>query len=362
VGDFALARYLSDGQLDETFGNAGLVITDVGGALDEIYDLALQRDGRIVAVGRQFYPEAFQKGALVRYARDGTLDPTFGTGGKVSFEWGSNFDEPRTLAIGWDNKIVVAGVRGGSDDIAIARFESDGSLDITFGRAGTVVTDFGATDRANAISLREDGKIRLAGQSGNFFLLARFNNDGSLDPEFGLDGKGYVKTDFEMAGNGNLDVQFARSMSVEPDGRVVVVGVSDGDFALARYLPSGKPDRRFGFRGRVVTPFGGKAESSSLAIQSDAKIVVAGHTTNPEGLKEFAVARYLPDGTVDPDFGDHGTVRTRFQGLSVGACGIAIQPDGNIVVAGSPFAESKCFCLVRYLGQSDQQRMMTPNR
>src|SRR5262249_1582019 len=142
------------------------------------------------------------------------------------------------------------------------------------GTHGKVVTDFGfANDIANAVAVQSNGKIVVGGWAGNDFSLARYNPDGSLDKTFGNGGK--VTTNF---GNGSPDsVDDIDGIAIEPDGKIVAVGGSNGDFALARYLPNGKPDNAFGKGGRVVTDFGGSLDrAQDVALQADGRIVVVG--------------------------------------------------------------------------------------
>ena len=186
---FALARYLPDGRLDPSFGTGGKVL-DVPG---EAYALALQRDGKIVAGGY----------GVARYAPDGTLDPGFGSGGKVLTDFGVS-----GLAIQGNGRIVVAGSikRGHHYEFALRRYLSDGSRDPGFGSGGRVTTHFGrhSSDGASGIAVRGDGKIVLAGGSEprgvlarEYFALARYTTGGHLDRRFGKAGK--VLTDFRGA-------------------------------------------------------------------------------------------------------------------------------------------------------------------
>jgi uncharacterized delta-60 repeat protein len=202
-----------------------------------------------------------------------------------------------------------------------------GMLDATFGTEGKVFTDFGlANDIANAVALQPDGKLVGGGWAGNDFSLARYNPDGSLDPSFG-DG-GTVRTNF--ANGAAESVDDIDGIALQPDGKIVAVGGSNGDFALARYNPDGSLDSSFGTGGLVVTDFGtGNARARGVALQADGKIVVAGTTGGT-----FAMACYLPDGTLDPDFNGSGWVITDFGHANDIANAVALQADGEIVLGG----------------------------
>ena len=338
--DFALARYNPDGSLDRTFGAGGTAITDFSGASDAAWALAVQPDGKLVAAG-----VGNGDFALVRYNADGTLDTQFGIGGKIATDFGRD-DRANALAVQQDGKIIAAGVADGLD-FALARYGTDGTLDATFGIGGSVVTDFsGNRDSAFAVAIQPDGMIVAAGVTGTFptaqFALARYNTDGSLDAQFGAGGT--VTIDF------GKDAR-AHALAIQPDGKVVTGGFvnngSSNDAALARHNADGTVDGSFGAGGRVLTDFGGRNFGTALVIQSDGRIVVAGADDFPP-YYDFALARYEGDGARDVSFSGDGTLLTEFGGNSwINA--LAVQSDGRIVAAGYARTSSGGdFALVRY--------------
>jgi uncharacterized delta-60 repeat protein len=257
----------------------------------------------------------------------GRLDPSFGRGGKVltDFSGSGSSDEAEDLAIQSDGKLVAAGsfcCGSGGADFALARYKlkPDGTLDKSFGSSGKVTTDFGgAYDAALAVAIQSGGKIVAVGVSdasgSSDFALARYNSDGTLDTGFGSAGK--VTTDF--SGSGSTDQ--ATAVAIQSDGKIVAVGLSDviccgtGNFALARYNSDGTLDTGFGSTGKVTTDFSGSDSNDwayALAIQSDAKIVAGGFSNAGGNFEDFALARYTPDGTLDATFGSAGKVLTDF--------------------------------------------------
>ena len=205
-GDFAVARYNVDGSLDPTFGSGGKVTTDFGG-FDAASAVVIQPDGRIVAAGRSGGGDF----ALARYNADGSLDPTFGSGGKVTTDFGGGFDAAFGVALQTDGKIIAVGQGASSFDFALARYNADGSLDPTFGSGGKVTTDFtGGFEDAIAVAIQLDGRIVVTGQtfSGGFqkFALARYNADGSLDTSFGSGGIVTTNFGFDSAFGGALAI------------------------------------------------------------------------------------------------------------------------------------------------------------
>ncbi|MFB6888447.1 calcium-binding protein [Kitasatospora sp. NPDC056327] len=328
--DFALARYNPDGTLDTGFGNGGKVTTDFAGGSDEARGLALQADGRIVAVGRSEVPEGGVGWfSLARYNPDGSLDTGFGTGGRTVVDFGTGgADDAFGVTVQGDGRIVAAGLSGG--DFALARLNADGTLDTGFDTDGRVTTDFdGGADAARAVAVQGDGRIVAAGYTGgaggNYdFALARYTPSGGLDTGFSSDGK--VATTFG-------GVEFAHAVALQPDGKIVAAGYTGNDFALARYNSAGNLDGGFDTDGRVTTDFGGGEVAYGVVVQSGGTIVAVG-STGTGGASDFALARYTPAGALDTSFSGDGRTTTDFGGGFDQALGAAVQPDGRIVAAG----------------------------
>src|SRR6266545_1086163 len=284
------ASGLSAGDLDPTFGGDGKVTTNFGSG-EEVRAVAIQADGKIVAAG--CIPTAF---ALARYMPDGTLDSSFGGDGRVTTDLTRRGgDCALGVAIQADGKIVAAGhsgFGGPNGKFAVVRYEPGGTLDTTFGGDGRVTTDFTPdADVASRVILRADGKIVAAGQSGvlgtnTMFAVVRYQPDGTLDATFGGDGR--VTTDFTRGEDG------ANAVAIQADGKIVAAGCIPTAFALARYTPDGTLDSSFGEDGRVTTDLTRSRGDCALgvAIQTDGKIVAAGHSgfLGPNG--KVAVVRY----------------------------------------------------------------------
>ncbi|QDU23857.1 delta-60 repeat domain-containing protein [Urbifossiella limnaea] len=354
--DFGVARLNPDGTPDETFGPGGkrTVAFNFGGTNGDYANaVAVQADGRIVVVGDVTTAGGADFG-VARLNPDGTLDGTFGSGGKRTIAFnlgGSNIDFARAVAIAPDGRIVVAGQvdRGGGDfDFGVARLNADGTPDGSFGPGGKriVAFDLGATnfDSARAVAVRSDGRVVLAGQvdaAGNVdFGVARLNVDGTPDGSFGPGGKRTIA--FNLGG-GNGDV--ANALAVYPDGRAVVAGYVTAvgintDFGVARLNADGTPDGTFGPGGKRTLAFdlGGMNRdlATALALRPDGRVVLAGYVDTPGGT-DFGVARLNADGTPDGTFGPGGQ---RTVGFDLGftnfdaAYAAAVGPAGRIVVAG----------------------------
>ncbi len=372
--DFAIARYLSDGSLDPSFGNGGSVTTDFLFDRDEVYAVTVQSNGNIVVAGLTTVPGAGILPALARYLPTGALDTSFGSGGLVTISGLSNPSVNLVNAVATavliqtDGRIVVAGYV--NQDFLVARLNSNGSMDTDFGSSsnGIVITDIdGKVDYGFSAALQTDGKIVVAGQAlvddtgvlQSVFAIARYNPDGSLDTSFGAGG--LVKTT-EFTGTE------ARGVAITSDGKIIAAGTAsnagDADFGVARYLTNGQLDDSFAGAGYVSTDLGTTVDFGlSLSLQADDKPVVVGSTgTNPTGAPvtlDFAVVRYNADGSLDTNFSDDGIVITDI-GVESGdfALASAIQADGKILAAGWSFPDrnnsfDRLFAIARYLGVGD---------
>lgn len=345
--------FAQPGTLDNTFGTGGKVTTSIGSYEDNGRSVAIQADGKIVVAGSSSVSSMGNNFdfALVRYNSTGTLDSTFGTGGKVTTDIGSD-DRGYSVAIQADGKIVVAGYTyNGSNlyDFALVRYTGTGILDNTFGMGGKVTTSIGSSDDYGySVAIQADGKIVVAGTSlFTGFALVRYDSTGSLDNTFGTGGK--VTT---AIGSG---LSYGFSVAIQTDGKIVMAGYSpnggNNDFALVRYTSTGSLDNTFGSGGKVITAIGGAAdEGSSVAIQTDGKIVVAGMSNNGTN-RNFALARYTGTGSLDNTFGSGGKVTTTVGSYYSVGHSVAMQADGNIVVSGHSYnGNNYDFDLVCYTG------------
>jgi len=268
-GDFLVARYHSDGSPDDSFGTGGAVVTNFGN-LDYGSSIAIDSRGRIVAAG-----ERAHKFALARYLPSGSLDPSFSSDGKVLSGFGSSNARATATVIDSRDRVIAAGDFEGYGGFALVRYSRRGVINArSFGVGGKVTTAFGGSEYVNSAAIDSQGRIVVAGttlqaRTPAHFALARYDSSGSLDQTFGGDGR--VVSAFGRA----------TDMAIDPHGRVVVVGFTDppgGEFpdsTLARYLPTGNLDPTFGDDGRVITS-GGVSQPWSLAIDSQGRIVTVG--------------------------------------------------------------------------------------
>jgi uncharacterized delta-60 repeat protein len=352
---FTLTRYLEQGALDRSFGRRGKVTTGFGSDLAYATAVAVQEDGKLVVAGSAGDNGAADDFALARYLQDGSLDPTFGDGGIVITPVGSDLDDAYALAVQPDGKLVAAGtsVTGSYGDFALVRYGSDGSLDPSFGDGGRVVTAVSPLiDIAFGLVVQPDGKLvaaglsDLGGSSHSTFALVRYRKDGSLDRSFGRGG--IVTTAVGSEGSA------AYALVLQPDGKLVTAGLSRDDsgedFALVRYRKNGSLDPTFGEDGKVVTPVGNSTDTAeALGLQSDRKLVAVGHTVGDDGRTSFALVRYLANGSLDGGFGDGGKVVTDAGPVFSSANAVAVQRDGKLVAAGVGSNQTRgFFALARY--------------
>src|SRR5438067_413471 len=285
-------------------------------------------------------------------AAPGSLDTTFGTGGKVTTSFSGSADM-NALMVQPDGKLVAAGWDASQSAFGLARYNTSGSLDSTFGTGGTVSTPIGIdTYGASALVLQSDGKLVAAGDAWKDtvdadFAVIRYTANGSLDTAFGTGGK--VTTAIGSGDDG------ASALVRQPDGKLVAAGYasvsSTYDLALVRYNTDGSLDSTFGTGGKVTTPVGSAGDYvNALVFQSDGKLVAAGNTE--ASTRDFVVVRYNATGTLDTTFGTGGKVTTAVGTGDDVAFALALQPDGNLVAGGyAANAGTDAFALVRYLGQ-----------
>lgn len=395
------------GNLDTSFSGDGKATGGWAAFDDGAHAVAIQRDGKIVMAGYTEYSDGDEDFMVLRYNADGSPDSSFGFMGMVMTSFDSLYsDRANAVAIQPDGKIVAAGfVAIGNGDIAVARYNSNGSLDTTFDGDGKAVISIGSSeDNANALVIQPDGKIVLVGYSiiNNkvILALARLNNNGSLDTTFDLDGK--ITTDIgvtsaysygravALQSNGNIVVagfsystthdivlaiytamgglisinitdvsvdEKAFSVAVRPDDKIVVGGVTVGasgyDLMVARYHSDGWPDSSFGVNGiSSVDVCGDSEQINAIALQPDGMILAAGEC-GVYPTYDFILARFQQDGGLDSSFDGDGKTMTDFSGNPDRGNAIALQPDGKVIVAGEVTVGSQTdFGLARYWGNS----------
>jgi uncharacterized delta-60 repeat protein len=339
--DLEVARYNLDGSLDSSFSGDGKQETRIdGNGVFRGSGVAIQADGKIVVAGTfdSIEPSVSHNDfAVARYNTNGTLDTSFSGDGKLTTEIGLGDDNGRAVAIQADGKIVVGGDSASDDtggDFALARYNSNGTLDNSFSGDGKQTTDFGTGstegEGVSSVAIHED-KIVVAGSGTRVeFALARYNSDGALDDSFSGDGR--QTTDFPERGASAAGVAF------QADGKIVVAGSAAGlgtgaVFALARYITDGTLDGSFSGDGRQTADFSDSQDGgNAVAIQPDGKIVVAGHMQ----FTHFALARFNGDGTPDTSFSDDGKQTDDLSSDGAEARAVAVQADGRILARAAP--------------------------
>ncbi len=408
--DVALVRYHANGSLDTTFNGSGKAVTAIGTGNDSGVGVAVQTDGKILVAGES-ESGASSKFALVRYQANGALDPGFNGTGKVTTAVGS-YDVGRSVAVQSDGKIVVCGssFSSGFNEFAIVRYNTDGSLDTALNGSGKMKTRIGKAAYGESLALQSDGKMLVTGQSDALaypgasggksdLAVARFLQDGSLDPGFGTPGRvttdvsrgredyasaaaittsggitvggrrsNGVDQDFFIAGfdsagilTGEVKVidfggqdDILTGLLIQPDGRIVASGYSENgtnaDFELARLNQFGSLDTSFNGTGKVITAVGsGNDYAQCVTLQADGKLLLGGFASIGS-TNDFALVRYNADGSLDSGFGSGGKVTTAIGGGHDQAYCMALQSDGKILLGGIVSNGSNFdFGLARYL-------------
>lgn len=351
-----IARYLSDGTLDASFGDSGSLIAGLQDFASRGSALALQDDGKILLAATVDNGINYDYGVL-RMLPNGTPDSTFGEDGWVLADFGTSFETANAVGVQPDGKIIVAGriADGFFANFGMARFLPDGQPDLQFGEQGLVSTDFREEDSAMGIAIQEDGKIILGGFSSisakGDFALARYHPDGSLDKSFGTGGK--VLTD--LAGTNDSD--YITCMQLLADGRILTAGNANNnnleftsDAGIVRYMPDGQLDPTFGSDGVVIAPLGSKTNVEGVTVAADGKVIICGTSDVVAGENRWFLSRFQPEGGLDISFGTLGVVTTNMQGPNNFAGDVFVQPDSKIVVVGTADASPNFkFAVARYI-------------
>jgi len=337
--DFLLLRYLDNGQLDTSFAGKGYKIWDFGFNQENLEFVRVLENGKILAGGFSG-PNPNTTGILIQLLPNGQEDPDFGTQGIVKFKHGKS-SGPVAAAVDVQGRIVVTGVAVVDSfdiDFQVSRFTPEGKPDSSFNGQGWMYHNFlTREDIPFDLLLEDDGKIMISGCAGVYpqanFAFLRLLEDGRLDPQFASNG--YLQTDFA----GNHDIAYSAAKT--KDGKYLVSGtvrdaVTNYDFAMARYLPNGDLDPSFGNGGKLTYDFGGPVDYGLYMLkQKDNKFLVCGEN-NVLARNHYVVVRYFDDGRIDSTFGMDGIAR--FDAVSIltdQTPHFTMQPDGKVIMAAN---------------------------
>ena len=337
--DFLLIRYLSQGTLDSSFGNNGIVTIDFDSSVGASC-ICIQTDGKIVVAGG-----SLQNIALARYNSNGTLDESFGQSGKIITD-ANIHGYANTIALQADTNILIGGnlYTGSGSDFALLRFKKSGILDSSFGKNGVTTSHISnQSSEICKIAISKEGAIFAAGRAHTLddkwmFGIVKYDKNGKIDTTYGTQGVVLMNI-----ATGTKD--FANAAALTADDKIYVAGISinsytSQQFALVRLNQKGNSDTSFGRFGIVTNDFGSaNSEAYSTCLQRDGKIIVAG---SKDG--NFALTRYDSTGVIDTFFGVKGNIIPEFIAPAVYA--LAVQPDGKIIAVGS---YGDRIVIVRYL-------------
>lgn len=337
LNKFVLSRYLTSGVIDSTFGVDGTTITQIGSGNTFGIGATFQPDGKIIMVGNVDHANYTSFG-VARYLPDGTPDNTFGDGGSTILDLGNSPDQAYAVDLQSDGKILVGGFTGqwGEMDWAIVRFDTDGTLDNSFGENGKVIFDvFGFNDELRDLRVLSDDRFCVTGFAGEDAVngsatVGQFLADGTPDTSFGTNGFLKIPTEY--------DYSIAHGMDLTSDEKIVISGNVDigGSyrFLTSRINSDGTLDESYNSVGFAISDFGDDEGLSAVKVQADGKILAAGqYGVWPD--VDFAIVRYNENGTPDNTFGTNGLSFTDFFNNADYGVGIALQNDGKVIVGGS---------------------------
>ena len=358
---FAVVRLNPDGSVDYTFGINGVAAMPMDSQQSFSSAIDVQLDGKIVEAGCEGSGNYELPFVVARFNPDGSIDNNFGINGKVvtPVMHGVITTSIVGLVIQSDGKIIItSGVYTDAayahEDFALIRYNSDGSLDASFGNNGIVITDvYGNNyDAARAVKIQEDGKIIAGGLTIQdfyfYFAIVRYNTNGSIDSSFGTNGRVIATVDSFYDSDGC-------ALALQPDGKIIIGGEVDGpysynyDFGLMRFNADGSVDNTFGVSGAVTSTIyaGYNAVVASVLLQSDGKIIETGNTGDTSGYRQLALARFNHDGSIDTGFGNSGKATAYFSDYTNGGWA-TMQQDCKIVIVGIS-SQPKSLTAARFL-------------
>lgn len=401
-GNYGIVKYKTDGTLDESFNGSGMLRSPLNNHNLGI-SLAVSSDGKIYAGGDGNDENGFHHFQITRYNADGTIDLTYNNGqGNNLVGFGDSFDQLTSIRLLPDGKLLAAGVTNlkASYDVEITRLNNDGTLDIGFGINGLTTSDIGSSgDNCSFMTSDENGNIFAVGYNDNSatafnldYTVFRYLPGGAPDPSFGSGGavRDYIPTSYFLYGavykqadgkllatgtyndgawksflsrlntNGTVDNSFGLNGTIlmtspnsyfifQTDGKLISCGASNAsgtaDLQLERYNQDGTKDNSFGNGGVAIVDYGADEYIMSMAIQPDGKILLSAYTylTGAVGI----LARLNADGTKDNSFGTNGSLQLKIEQDNY-INGIAVQPDGKILVGGQADIIAPDFSYVHY--------------
>ncbi len=331
--NFILVRYNTNGDLDETFNLSGKVVAPIGTGLGFGSDIAIQSDGKIVVAGTDEYAFGKYQIATIRFDKNGQVDTTFGNNGIVNASDSTGVAVGNAVAVQSDDKILVAGRIFAN--LTIIRYTITGTLDTTFNSSGIVTTNFNSID-ARDIAYQNNKIVTVGGLSNNDqldYAVMRYNIDGNVDNAFGING--LISTSVVATGESDIgyhgvaiqpdDKIVTVGEGRDQNGRPTLV--------LARYTNEGQLDPEFNAGKVITTALEAGAAGAKVVLQVDGKIIVVGVAIE-EGVSKLLIARYNKDGSLDTSFGNNGIVTTTNDGKGITGRAVTIQEDGKIVATG----------------------------
>ena len=356
--------------LDSTFGTNGKVVTSFGSDESNLASLAIQSDGKIIACG-SYYNGTINQIALSRYLANGNIDTSFGNNGTVLTPIGTYLEnESNEVKVLNNGKILVAASNGIllselDFDFAIVRYNSDGTLDSSFGTNGVLLSDFNSvSNEARSLQIKSDNKFIVAGTiNGDTvsvnpnFAIARYNENGTKDTSFGVNG--LVSVNFGTVSNNLLlSEEGLECMKIQPDGKILAAGftyegnvISNSTFGIVRLNSDGSLDTSFGVNGRIITDFGGDVNDATIQILTDGKFIVSGTTYfNVDNNEKVVIAKYTNNGILDTSYGIGGVTTADFNVNQEGFASTSeLQNDGKLIVAGIALNTTADFVLFRFM-------------
>ena len=349
--NFILARFNTNGSLDNSFGKSGFAITDAGSDNDMLLALAVKANGKIIAGGQSFRNNISQF-ALIQYNSNGVPDPGFGNNGIVITDFGNSCNI--TALVLQNDKIIAVGnyFNGSTNDFALARYKANGAPDLSFNGTGMLTSDFGFTDNPVSAAIQPDGKVVVGGYSvdasyNSHFELARYTTQGILDNSFNM--TGFILTDF------GHPLEWLSAIGIQKNGKIVAGGYSNDNngiqnLAIEGFNSNGSIDSSFGTNGYVSTAFISADVGNFLTVTVDGNFLAGGYSFGAINV-EFTVAQFKSNGSLVDHFGDGGKLMSYYPGKDNIYSYVMAQSDGKVIVSTQTWDGTTTELFISFFGQ-----------
>lgn len=358
---YILVKYDSNGVLDTNFGNNGIVKSNLNNLdnsrTEQHMSFDIDSNNNIVLV-TSYYKDSNNSFDIIleKYNSNGVLDTTFGDNGIVTDDFLGVNEFANSIILDSSDNILIGGfAQINNTDFLIVKYNNNGVLDVSFGSNGFVTSDFVSVDQATCFAIDSSNNIIMAGHTNNGFfsdqdlVIAKYKHNGELDLSFGSDGKKII--DFATTDAYTNDLLIDSNNNIIIGGYIVtsIMPEFKSNFSLAKLNSNGELDANFGTNGLVSKTIRDENKINSIVLDKNNKIIIAGEIKSTNGNYDIVLLRYDNNGVLDTTFGSNGYIFTDINNKDDLASSIVLDSNNRIIVAGNTVNETIDFVLLRYI-------------